>query len=49
VEPEKTSTARQRLGKQLAASTDPHVTIEELLVTMFPVRYVQGVYKEEFR
>jgi hypothetical protein len=48
VEAEETSIARQRLGEQVSASTDTQKTVEELFKTMFPIRPVQGVYKEEF-
>jgi hypothetical protein len=48
VEPEETSIARQRLGKQVAAAMDTQVTIEELLGTMFSIRSLQSGYKEEF-
>jgi hypothetical protein len=49
VDPEVTSIARQRLGKQVAAATDTQATIEELLSTMFSIRPVQSDYREEFR
>jgi hypothetical protein len=47
VEPEKTSIARQQLGKEVSAEMDTQVTIEKLLGTMFSVRFVQSGYKEE--
>jgi hypothetical protein len=46
VEPEETSIARQRLGKQVSEATE--ATIEELLGTMLSIRSVQSGYKEEF-
>jgi hypothetical protein len=42
VEPEETSTTRQRLGKQVTAATDTEATIEELLGTMFSVENRQS-------
>jgi hypothetical protein len=45
MEPEDTSIARQRLGKQISVAMDMQATIEELLVTMFSVRSVQMGYK----
>jgi hypothetical protein len=48
VESEETSTARQRLGKQVSSVTDMHAIIEELLRTVFSARSVQSDYKEEF-
>lgn len=48
MEPEETSIARQRLGKQISAGTDTQATIEELFGTMFSIRSVQSGYKEEF-
>jgi hypothetical protein len=47
VEPEETSIARQRLGKQVSAATDTQATIEELLGTIFSLLPVQSGYKEE--
>jgi hypothetical protein len=35
VEPEETSTARHRLGKQVSAATDTQATIENLLEAVF--------------
>jgi hypothetical protein len=48
VEPEETSIAGQRLGKQVSAATDTQATIEQLLGIMFYIRSVQIGYKEEF-
>jgi hypothetical protein len=48
VEPEETSIATQRLGKQVFAARDAQPTIEELLGTMFSIRSVQSDYKEEW-
>jgi hypothetical protein len=45
VDPEETSIARQRLGKQVTAATDTQATIEELWGTMFSVRFLQSGYK----
>jgi hypothetical protein len=47
VKPEKTSTAKQRLGKQVFATTDTQATVAELLGTMFSMRTVQSGYNEE--
>jgi hypothetical protein len=35
VEPDKTSIARQRLGKKVSAATDTQATVEELLEQVF--------------
>jgi hypothetical protein len=48
VEPEETSVARQRLGKQVSAATDKQATLEELLGMMFSIWSVQNGYEEEF-
>jgi hypothetical protein len=48
VDPEETSIAMQRFGKQIFAATGTQETIEELL-GMFYVRSVQSGYKEESR
>jgi hypothetical protein len=48
VEPEESSNSRQRLGKQVSATTDTQATIEESLGTMFSIRSVQSGYKEGF-
>jgi hypothetical protein len=48
VQPEESSIAIQRLGKQVSAATDTQATIEELLRTTFSVRSVQSGYKEDF-
>jgi hypothetical protein len=48
VEPEETSTARQRLSKQVSAATDTQETTDELLGTVFSIRSVQTGYEEEF-
>jgi hypothetical protein len=48
MEPEETSVARQRLGKQVYAAKNTQATIEELLGMMFSLRSVQSSYKEEF-
>jgi hypothetical protein len=47
-EPDETSIARQRLGKQVSAATDTQETLEELLGTMFYIRCVQSGCREEF-
>jgi hypothetical protein len=47
VEPEETSIARLRLGKQVSVATDTQIAIEELLGTMFSIRSVRSGYKEE--
>jgi hypothetical protein len=49
VEPEETSIASQRLGKQVSSVTAIQPATEELLGTMFSVQSVQSGYKEEFR
>jgi hypothetical protein len=48
VEPEETSIARQRLGKQASTATDTQATLKEFFGTMFFVWSVQSGYKEEF-
>jgi hypothetical protein len=48
VEPEETSTARQRFSKQVSAATDTQAIIKELLGMMFSIQSVQSGYKEEF-
>jgi hypothetical protein len=48
VEPEETSIARQRLGKEVSATTDTQAKIEELLRTMFSIHFMKSGYKEEF-
>jgi hypothetical protein len=48
VEPEETSIATQRLGKQVSAANGTQATIEELLGTMSSIRSVLSAYKEEF-
>jgi hypothetical protein len=45
MEPEETSLARQRFGKQVSAATDTQATLEELLGTKFSVRSVKSDYK----
>jgi hypothetical protein len=45
VEPEETSIARQRLGKQVSATMNRQATREELLETVFSIRPVQSLYK----
>jgi hypothetical protein len=44
VEPEKTSIARQRLGKQVPAATNTQVTVDELLETVFLVGSASRLY-----
>jgi hypothetical protein len=39
------SIVRQRLEKQVSASTEKQATIEELLGTMFSIRSIQRGYK----
>jgi phage baseplate assembly protein W len=46
VEPEETSIARQRVGKQISAATDMEASIEELLGTMICIRSMQSGYKK---
>jgi hypothetical protein len=46
VEPEKTSIARQWLGKQIQAATDMHATIEELLEMAFYMWPMLKLYNE---
>jgi hypothetical protein len=48
VEPEETSIARQRLGKQVPAATDTQATIEKLFGKVFSIQSVQSGYKEQF-
>jgi hypothetical protein len=48
VEPEETSIARQRLGKQVSAATDMQATIEKLLGMVFSIKSKQSGCKEEF-
>jgi hypothetical protein len=48
VEPEETSSARQKLGTQVSVATDTQALIEELSGMMFSIRSVQSGYKEEF-
>jgi hypothetical protein len=57
VEPEKTSIARQRLGKHIPAATEKpiskqqigkHTTIEVLLKNVFSLLSVQSGYKDVF-
>jgi hypothetical protein len=48
VEPEKTFTAGQRLGKQIFVATNTQAIIQELLGTMLYVLFMQSDYKEEF-
>jgi hypothetical protein len=42
MEPEETSIARQRFGKQVSAATDTPATTVELLGTRFSIRSVQS-------
>jgi hypothetical protein len=48
LEPEETSTATHRLGKEVSAATDTQATIENLLETVFSIWSLQSGYKEEF-
>jgi hypothetical protein len=48
LEPEETSIARQRLGKQVSLAVDMQATIKEMLGTMFSIQSMQSGYKEEF-
>jgi hypothetical protein len=48
VEPGETSIAKQRLGKQVSATTDTQAKLEELFGTKFSIPSVQSGYKEEF-
>jgi hypothetical protein len=45
-DPKKTTTARQRHGNYLSAVTNNHETTQELLQTMFSIRSVPSLYKE---
>jgi hypothetical protein len=47
LEPEEKFIARQRLAEQISAAMDTKATIEELLWTMFSIRFVANGYKEE--
>jgi hypothetical protein len=47
VEPQETSIHRQRLRKPVPAGTGTYVTIEVSLETVFSIRSVQRVIKEE--
>jgi hypothetical protein len=47
VEPEETSIARQRTGKEVSAATDTQKTTEEL-PGMFSIQSVQSGHKEDF-
>jgi hypothetical protein len=47
VEPEEMSVARQQLGKQVSSATDTQATIEELLRTIFSVRFVRSCNKRK--
>jgi hypothetical protein len=46
VRPQKTSLARQRLGKHIPAAMDMHATIEDLLEVVSSIRPVPKFYKE---
>jgi hypothetical protein len=46
MEPKERSIAIQRLRKQVSASGDMQAIIEELLGTVFSMRFVQSDYKE---
>jgi hypothetical protein len=46
VEPEEKSITRQRLRKQVSASTDTQATVDELLGTTVSVLFVQRVIKK---
>jgi hypothetical protein len=46
-EPEETSIARQRLGKQVSAATDTKATIEELLGTLLSIPSEQETASED--
>jgi hypothetical protein len=46
VEPEKMAVARQRLDKHIFAATDTHETTDDLLETMFPMRFVPPLHSE---
>jgi hypothetical protein len=48
VDPEETSIATEQLGLQVSTATDTQPTTEELLGTIFSIRFVQNDYKEEF-
>jgi hypothetical protein len=45
--PETTFVSRQRLGKDVPAAVDTHVTIEVPLETVFSTRFVQRRCKED--
>jgi hypothetical protein len=43
------SIARERFGKQISTAMNTQATIEDLLGTMFSIRFGQSDCKEEFR
>jgi hypothetical protein len=48
VESEEIAVARQRLSKIVTLATHTHATIEQLLETVLPMRYMQRLYQEGF-
>jgi hypothetical protein len=46
MEPEDTSIARQRLGKEVSTATDTQATVEDLLGTVFSVQPSQSGFKK---
>jgi hypothetical protein len=49
VQPEETSTVRQRLSKHVPAATNTQATTEELLETVFSVGFTPRLYNNDPR